>query len=474
MRVIQGGEHSDGLCIAVDNTGNIYIGGYTTKYSSGDPDAFIAKLSYDGSVKWFRIIRGEKSEKIYDIAIDNANNIYVLGSTNSYSETPDDIDFFISKLSSEGSIEWFKIIGGDKSDIGIDMAIDPLGNIFITGETSSYGIGTQNVFVSKLSPNGSVIWFMTMDSIADIEKGQSILIKENNLYITGEVMDVLTGKLDFFIAKLNQNGSVNWFEILGNYDYDEGSVDIFCDDSGDLLVAGVQNIPPGSSSSISLSSNIFITKLNRTGSVVWSKTLNYSFMDAILSMEVIEQRIYIVGYIGTLKQEYIDLDIVIAELNQTGSPIWSKVIESEKVELGCDLVIENESNIVIAGSLYDIIGNTQAVLITKIDSETLKEVNETYFKQIDTNQPFGNVTSIRPIETSIALNATFCSVNISYYNPQSDSINPESDLVSTSSEYYVLNSDQGGVSGYPEQLFSSDVLRRNIVAYLKRYELNKL
>ncbi|MHA1676591.1 MAG: SBBP repeat-containing protein [Candidatus Njordarchaeales archaeon] len=290
LRVIQGGEHSDGLCIAVDNTGNIYIGGYTTKYSSGDPDAFIAKLSYDGSVKWFRIIRGEKSEKIYDIAIDNANNIYVLGSTNSYSETPDDIDFFISKLSSEGSIEWFKIIGGDKSDIGIDMAIDPLGNIFITGETSSYGIGTQNVFVSKLSPNGSVIWFMTMDSIADIEKGQSILIKENNLYITGEVMDVLTGKLDFFIAKLNQNGSVNWFEILGNYDYDEGSVDIFCDDSGDLLVAGVQNIPPGSSSSISLSSNklflsfqknILILFLNIYKSTIESPAIQYAPLSVI-------------------------------------------------------------------------------------------------------------------------------------------------------------------------------------------------
>jgi hypothetical protein len=169
-----GGEESFSIC--VDNLGCAYICGFTSStettfpiksgpditYNGGILDGYIAKVSESGSKLLFcGYIGGINHDVCTCLAIDNDNNIYVTGSTNSDENSfpvikgPDltynDIsDAFVAKIdSSEIYIIYCGYIGGNSGDIGCAIDVDEYGNSYVAGFTQS----DENSFPVKLGPD---------------------------------------------------------------------------------------------------------------------------------------------------------------------------------------------------------------------------------------------------------------------------------------------------------------------------------
>jgi hypothetical protein len=171
-----GGSSADvALAIAVDASGCAYITGYTSSSDfpttpgayydpsyNGDADAFVTKLSPDGStLRYSTFLGGSKEEggisegidiavdaKGIDIAVDASGCAYITG----YTESPDfpttpgaydpsyngDADAFVTKLSPDGStLLYSTFLGGREKDEGIAIAVDGSGCAYITGKTYS-------------------------------------------------------------------------------------------------------------------------------------------------------------------------------------------------------------------------------------------------------------------------------------------------------------------------------------------------
>ncbi len=151
------GGGDEGASVAVDSSSNVYVAGALAYFGGGGYDAYISKLTATSNMVWQRSWGGPDTEAAYGVAVDSSDgSVYVTGSTSSFGAGSEDV--IVLKFDSAGNLKWQVTWGGASTDIGEGIAVDPQGNIFLTGETYSFGKGSEQVFLLKIDPSGGSIW----------------------------------------------------------------------------------------------------------------------------------------------------------------------------------------------------------------------------------------------------------------------------------------------------------------------------
>lgn len=155
-----GGPEIDNVAkIAVDPQGRVVIAGPTqsadfpragiSQPSSGATDVFVSVIdtaqSGSASLVFSTLLGGKDHDWPYDMAVTPAGDIVVTGYTLS-SDFPASsgaqtfaglADAFATKLRADSGITYSTYIGGAQNDYGYGVAVDPTGNIWLAGATSS-------------------------------------------------------------------------------------------------------------------------------------------------------------------------------------------------------------------------------------------------------------------------------------------------------------------------------------------------
>ena len=180
--------------IALDDTGNVYITGYSTG-SNGWYDYATLKYNGDGAEQWDRRFDGPISEddKAVGIVIDKNRNVYVTGEASVVSGSSYIKDFATIKYTSDGDSLWVRFYNGPGGSVDspTDMAIDTIGNIYITG--SSIGAdfsGYPDYATIKYNSNGDSAWvqFYNAANLEDVP-GAIAVDNSGNVYVTGTSWD---------------------------------------------------------------------------------------------------------------------------------------------------------------------------------------------------------------------------------------------------------------------------------------------
>src|SRR5262249_35597969 len=152
-----------------DAQGNIYVTGYTTStnfplvhplqptFGGGPSDAFVAKLNPAGSqLLYSTYLGGAGSDWASDIAVDRLGNMYVTGKTDSsdfptVSPVQDAYggggDAFVTKLNASGAaIVYSTFLGGRGFERGLGIAVDDSGATYVVGDTGSADFPAVNAF----------------------------------------------------------------------------------------------------------------------------------------------------------------------------------------------------------------------------------------------------------------------------------------------------------------------------------------
>ena len=335
-RAMTGTGYSVGRSIAVDILGNVYTTGYffgTVDFNpgtgtfnlntNGSDDIFISKLDSSGNFVWAKQIAGISDDQGHSISLDSFCNIYTTGSFSfTVDFNPDagtynltsagGFDIFISKLDSSGNFVWAKRMGGGSDEQSSSITLDASGSIYTTGAflgTADFNpgagtfyltpVGVQDIFISKLDSSGNFVWAKAMGGSAG--NGTSIKVGPTgagDVYTTGAFFGTVdfdpgtgtynlistgaAGTYNIFISKLDSSGNFIWAKAVGGTGSSHGNA-IAIDPSGDGGVYtigyfnGIADFDPGvgvfNLTGAGGSNDIFISKLDTSGSFVWAKAM---------------------------------------------------------------------------------------------------------------------------------------------------------------------------------------------------------
>ena len=222
----------------------------------GINDVFISKFNSSGYLEYSAIL-DEKNDSFiaHGIAVDGKGNSFIVGQI--YFNLSYNV--FIAKLNSVGTVEFIKEIGGNKEDYETGIALDSRDNIYITGITSSADFPTKDafnssfggdasVFVEKYTPTGNLV-FSTFLGDLDYSDDPKIAVDDiGNSYITGSTLsqhfptknaykNTLTGNFDAFITKFSPSGKLLFSTYFEGSRMDVGT-GICSDNSGNIYITG--------------------------------------------------------------------------------------------------------------------------------------------------------------------------------------------------------------------------------------------
>ncbi|OGT13239.1 MAG: hypothetical protein A3F73_07820 [Gallionellales bacterium RIFCSPLOWO2_12_FULL_59_22] len=167
------GANAENMATAVDASGNVYIAGYfsgatltlgsVTLTKIGGLDAFVAKLDASGTVVWAKNYGGAgASARGNSIAVDASGNVYLGGYFQAANLTTPALtkigsnDAFALKLDSAGNTAWAKNYGGaGASAPSYSIAVDASGNVYLGGYFHTANLTTPAL--TKIGVNDALI-----------------------------------------------------------------------------------------------------------------------------------------------------------------------------------------------------------------------------------------------------------------------------------------------------------------------------
>lgn len=365
-----GDSYDYAYAITIDGSGNVYVTG-----ASGDIDAdydyATVKYNSSGVQQWSRRFDGTGNDDDYGfwVAVDASGNVYVTGS--SYGETSA-FDCATIKYNAAGTRQWVARYNGsgNDNDYAYMLAIDNLGNVYVTGESFNQNSNFDYTTV-KYNNAGVQQWVQRFDGSANQDDYASAITLDGsfNVYVTGGSISNFTD-LDFLTIKYNLNGIEQWQSYYNGVGQSlEQASAISIDNNDDIYVVGA--------STGSGTANDYLTvKYNGMGQQEWAVRHNsvYNGNDNPYAIAIDNlNNIYITGESFT---NSINYDVLTVKYNLNGACLWSQRYDGprQRYDWANALAVDSNNNVYITGGTdnintdydyltvkYDALGNLQWV-----------------------------------------------------------------------------------------------------------------
>lgn len=288
---------------------------------------------------WADQLGGTGYDYATSIAVDNLGNVYTTGefrgtvdfdpgtgTTSLTSSGADDV--FISKLDANGSLVWAFKIGGTGSDIGNDIGVDAYGNVYVAG---------------------------VFESTVDFDPGAGTA----NLTST-------TATTSSFLVKLRSSGAYAWSNMItSNLGTTTNSVSIDANGTSHLAgdFTGTADLDPSSSTATAITAgqtDVYIVEMDSGGVYQWSKWFGGNSYDHCAAIaEDPSGNLFLTGYFtstcdfepgsGVTNLTAASTDIFVSSLTSNGNLTWVKQMGGSGSDGGTSIVVNATGEVFSAG-----------------------------------------------------------------------------------------------------------------------------
>ena len=195
--------------------GGYAVTGWTWSFGAGDSDFWVLKLDGDGNIQWQKTYGGRADDQAESIQQTSDGGYVVAGLTESFGAG--DSDIWVLKLDGDGDIQWQKTFGGSDTEATSAEPIQQTsdGGYVVTGRTESFGAGDSDFWVVKLNGDGSIQWQKPYGGQADDQAKAIRQTSDGGYVVTGYTASFGAGNWDFWVLKLDAGGDILWQKTYG-------------------------------------------------------------------------------------------------------------------------------------------------------------------------------------------------------------------------------------------------------------------
>jgi uncharacterized delta-60 repeat protein len=379
MQNYSSGNHDEAVSLVVDASGNCYV---TGKASGVNFFFDWATVKYDpsGNQVWadtFGSATATWSEEPAKIVIDASGYLYVTGTASLGSIS--NKDYYIIKYDQTGNRIWENSYAGtltNGADTPVDIAVDPYGNVFITGNSVGNPTG-QDIVTVKFNPSGQFVWENRIDSIQQTDYARSIVFdnQTNSVILAGDITVSTAAPLlrDWVVVRLDTSGT----EIMNSLIDGPGNTfdipfSIALNSNGNFAVTGFFSMNTAGLSNNDIGTVFYDGMFN----IDYTKYFNGdAFADDQGADMVVDAagNTYVCGF--TYNNDIYYEDLVVFKLNASGQRLWTYVYrgnEETSSEKAVAIAVDSQQNVYVTGTTDSTAGSSFRNIITvRLDANGL-------------------------------------------------------------------------------------------------------
>jgi uncharacterized delta-60 repeat protein len=390
------GRDDNSSAMTVDGAGNVYV----TGTSDGGGTLFdIATIKYNsnGAQQWLVRYNGTASRADFGagIALDNAGNVYVAGSSRVSTGSQLHYDIVVIHYNASGVQQRLMSFNhnnptlGNSDDFARLMALDKDGNIYLTGTRNL--LNQIDIVTLKYNSAGVLQWaiFYGGPGLSVDEPAALAVDQSGSVYIAGTSRGSGTGD-DIVLLKYSAAGVEQWvrrYTGLGSNPDDAN--DMVLDDAGNIYVTGSTNVS---------GNNNFVTiKYSPGGNQEWIAFYDSParFSDGAHALTL--DRLGNVYVTGSSMSRSLTTDFLTIKYDGSGREQWvARYSGPKKFDVAKAIAVDGSSNVIVTGESLNTGWTTikYAQVMTAVEEETTQPPNRYRLSQNYPN-PFNPSTSIR-------------------------------------------------------------------------------
>ncbi|MCT7989335.1 SBBP repeat-containing protein [Laspinema olomoucense] len=361
------------LGVAVDSDGNTYVTGQTygslANPQAGEGDIFVTKYDRAGNQVWTQQLGTSGEDFSFDIALDSNNNLYLAGYTKGTlgNANVGGDDALLAKYDRDGNLQWTRQFGTPNDDKFRSLSIDDADNIYISGYTQGALVtsnGNWDAFVTKYDTSGNQLWLEQFGTINSDQAWGSTADSAGNVYVTGYTTGSLgssnSGSRDMFLTKYDTNGSLLWNQQLGT-SASEQAMGVATDSAGNVYITGYTN---GSLGGTNVGENdVVISKYDSNSNLMWTRQLGTTATEEARDIAVDNAGfIYVTGVTsGSLDGTNAGVqDIFVSKYDANGNQIWIRQLGTNLADFSDGMTVDSAGYIYLTGPTNGSLANTHA------------------------------------------------------------------------------------------------------------------
>ncbi|QQS37580.1 MAG: T9SS type A sorting domain-containing protein [Ignavibacteriales bacterium] len=284
-----GNSDDEGHCVKQSNDGGYIIAGLTNSFGAGVKDVYLVKTDSLGSLQWQKTFGGNSDDEGYSVIQSSDDGFVIAGVTSSF--TSGGRDLYLVKTDVAGNLVWQKNLGGLSSDGAWEIQNTSDNGFIIAGWTFSQGPGALgNAWLVKTDSAGNEQWNKYFGG-ADVDRAYSVQQTVDNGYIlTGYTSSFGAGLDDMLLIKTDSIGNQSWMKTFGGTGRDYGySIDV-TSDSGFIIAGYTLSFGAGGD-------DLWLVKTDYAGNQMWSKTFGGTSSEIAYSViETIDGSFVVTGH----------------------------------------------------------------------------------------------------------------------------------------------------------------------------------